>query len=88
MKWYVSNCNGDWEHSYGVKIDTLDNPGWTVSIDLSETYLSDRPFEKISEERSEDDWYFCEVKDGLFKAAGGIVNLEELLTIFLKWSAR
>lgn len=22
--WYVSHCNGEWEHTYGVKIDSLD----------------------------------------------------------------
>ena len=32
--WYESNCNDDWEHGYGVKIETLDNPGWLVQIDL------------------------------------------------------
>jgi len=35
--WYASVCDGDWEHTYGVKIGTLDNPGWTVDIDLRQT---------------------------------------------------
>lgn len=39
MNWYVRECDDDWEHSYGVKIDTLDNPGWTIAIDLRETSL-------------------------------------------------
>jgi len=30
--WYSSQCNGDWEHQYGISIDTLDNPGWSRSI--------------------------------------------------------
>jgi hypothetical protein len=25
--WYVSQCDGGWEHTYGISIDTLDNPG-------------------------------------------------------------
>lgn len=45
MNWYVRKCNNDWEHSFGVKIDTLDNPGWTVEIDLRETCLEGCPFE-------------------------------------------
>lgn len=45
MNWYVRECNNDWEHSYGVKIDTLDNPGWTIEIDLRETSLEGRSFE-------------------------------------------
>lgn len=24
--WYSSNCDGDWEHLYGITIRTLDNP--------------------------------------------------------------
>lgn len=28
--WHKLNCNGDWEHTYGIKIETLDNPGWLV----------------------------------------------------------
>ena len=34
QEWYVAQCDGDWEHSYGVKIDTLDNPGWSLKVDL------------------------------------------------------
>ena len=35
--WYQSNCNGDWEHQYGITIETTDNPGWSVKIDLKNT---------------------------------------------------
>jgi len=28
-------------HSFGVAIDTLDNPGWMVTIDLAETRWRD-----------------------------------------------
>ncbi len=38
--WYRSRCDGTWEHSYGVKIDTLDNPGWLVTVDLGERSLT------------------------------------------------
>jgi|GEM_PF-3181522 len=30
--WYQNQCDGDWEHKYGVSIETLDNPGWIVKI--------------------------------------------------------
>jgi len=42
QKWYFAQCDGDWEHSYGVRIDTVDNPGWTLEIDLVGTNL-DKP---------------------------------------------
>jgi len=31
--WYSNNCDGNWEHYNGIKIETIDNPGWSVSID-------------------------------------------------------
>ena len=34
--WYNSRCDGDWEHEFGIKIDTLDNPGWKITIDIDE----------------------------------------------------
>jgi hypothetical protein len=41
--WYLAQCNG-----LGTRrIDTLDNPGWIVTIDLKGTQLGDR--KKISE---------------------------------------
>jgi hypothetical protein len=30
QKWYLEQCNGDWEHSYGIEITTMDNPGWYI----------------------------------------------------------
>jgi len=41
-KWYSAQCDGDWEHQYGVSIGTLDNPGWTLEIDLRGTDSEDR----------------------------------------------
>ena len=35
--WYQSQCNGTWEHELGIVIDTIDNPGWLVKIDLRGT---------------------------------------------------
>ena len=26
--WYMAHCDDDWEHSFGVTIETIDNPGW------------------------------------------------------------
>ncbi|MET9563851.1 Imm53 family immunity protein [Streptomyces tauricus] len=32
QNWYAQQCDGDWEHEWGVEIAMLDNPGWNVSI--------------------------------------------------------
>ena len=38
-KWYAAQCNGDWEHQNGVKMETTDNPGWLVTINTEGTPL-------------------------------------------------
>ena len=31
--WFASRCDGTWENSFGVKIETTDNPGWWLTLD-------------------------------------------------------
>ncbi|MGZ3823129.1 MAG: Imm53 family immunity protein, partial [Mucilaginibacter sp.] len=59
--WYASNCDRDWEHSFGIKIETLDNPGWAITIDLEATKWEDLKFSE-NVELSEDDWFNIDVK--------------------------
>ena len=40
QSWYEKQCNSDWEHNYGIKIETLDNPGWSITVDLVDTNWS------------------------------------------------
>ncbi len=86
--WYASQCDGDWEHQHGVQLETLDNPGWRLTVDLEGTPLEGEPFQAVRDERTERDWVRCEVKNGRFEARCGPTNLEEVLTTFLDWAAR
>jgi Immunity protein 53 len=83
QEWYRSQCNGDWEHSYGVKIETLDNPGWLVSIDLTDTEWEHTLRPRKFVERSDIDWVQSEVTDRKFVGCGGVGNLCEVLELFL-----
>lgn len=83
--WYQSQTNGDWEHQYGIKINTLDNPGWSVEIDLTATELEKRKFDNIKVERSPNDWITCQVESDVFRAYCGPKNLSDVLEIFRKW---
>ena len=85
-EWYKSNCNGDWEHCYGIKIETLDNPGWWVSIELNGTELENKDFEKIAITKSDEDWLFCRVEDNVFNSSGDPDKLTKILEIFKNWS--
>ena len=84
-EWYASNCDGDWEHMYGVDITTLDNPGWHLKLNVLETLYEDVIFEDLIIERTDDDWVHCRKKDGKIDCAGGSRNLEEMLKIIKKW---
>lgn len=65
--WYSLNCNGTWEHQYGVEISTLDNPGWQVKIDLRGTRLDVVDGPRVEVTRSESDWVTCRVVDGQYR---------------------
>jgi len=86
--WYGAQCDGDWEHTYGIKLETLDNPGWLLYIDLVGTELQDKPFTRVHRGDSEEDadWLDCKVASGKFEAAGGVQNLPDMLDAFLSWA--
>ena len=85
--WYASCCDGDWEHQYGVKIDSLDNPGWWVKINLTGTKLEHIKFDQLSKRQSDTDWLDCQVKEKVFEGAGDAAKLEVILGIFLDWAS-
>src|SRR5688500_11087080 len=83
--WCLSQCDGDWEHGFGVHIETLDNPGWIVKINLIGTELEGQRFDRIKIERSEQDWILSWVEEDIFKCASGPLNLDESLSFFRTW---
>jgi hypothetical protein len=89
QRWYTINCNGDWEHSYGVSIwhgisvQTLDNPGWMVLIDLKETCLDASATPYVLHERNSTNWFGYKVENEKFEGIGGPENLTEILAYFL-----
>lgn len=55
LNWYHSHCDGDWEHCWGIKMSTIDNPGWSSKFYLNETELEDQSFKIVDIDRSEND---------------------------------
>jgi hypothetical protein len=86
---YHDLCNDSWEHEHGVKIDTLDNPGWSFEFDLRDTVFEDYSFQKITvvEGYEEDNnWVHCWFENGIFTGhAGGAHNLAKMILIFKEW---
>jgi hypothetical protein len=85
--WYVTQCDGEWEHEYGISIETLDNPGWFLKVDLRDTAMVDVMFAKREVRRSEHDWFIARVVDDRFEVACGPLNLGEAIHEFRLWVA-
>src|SRR5271170_7418203 len=89
QQWYADHCDGEWEHHYGIKIETLDNPGWRVTIDLTDTGLQEFPLTAI-EHRMEDRllWCRCWRDERAFQAACGAYGLKAVVATFIEWESR
>jgi hypothetical protein len=88
-EWYKARCNGTWEHSWGIKIDTLDNPGWTVTIDLADTEWQSAHWSEWRVEKGEDDWVRCWKDKAQFRGVGDPTKLRAIVEFFVtRCSAR
>lgn len=81
QSWYLSQCNDVWEHSHGIEITNIDNPGWEVRVSgsIGSDYL------EINVERDEIDWIHIKANETEFVGYGGPGNLNELLTLAVEW---
>lgn len=99
--WYTAQCDGDWDHHYGITIGTLDNPGWYVLINLAETPLEGATFDSVERHRSDENWVECRVVEAeaggkwigdvgrlQYRGAGGPHNLLEIVHTFREWALR
>jgi hypothetical protein len=86
QNWYTRQCDGDWEHTSGIKIETLDNPGWSVNIDLQDTRYNELPNVAIVDKKSDDsDWIVCRIVDGRFEGRGDAQKLLVIIQKFRSW---
>jgi hypothetical protein len=69
ITWYQSRCDDSWEHQYGVRLKTLDNPGRLLIIDLINTDSHGRTMAEVREGVASEDhpvslrWIHCFVSD-------------------------
>ena len=86
QSWYLAQCNAEWEHTRGVTIESLDNPGWSVTIDLIGTPLENKTMPALRQERSPRDWLVCEIERNQFHGAGDGLKLIAILDFFQNWA--
>jgi hypothetical protein len=92
QNWFTAHCDGEREHQHGIKIESCDNPGWWVKIDLVGTPLHSQAFPPIRENVDEADfqlgarWICCRVTDDIWHGAGDETKLPLILQSFLDWA--
>jgi hypothetical protein len=92
QQWYAKQCNGDWEHFQGITIESCDNPGWWVKINLTGTALENTSFVPIADAvdaagfQTGDRWLCCRIVDGSWNGSGDETKLEHILEVFLEWA--
>jgi hypothetical protein len=84
--WFQAQSDGEWEQSHGVTIETLDDPGWLVTIDLDGTPLENRSMPAIERDISKLDWLVCEVDRNRFRGQGDPGKLLSILETFQRWA--
>jgi hypothetical protein len=82
QNWFKDNCDGDWERGHGIQITTLENPGWVVEFDLSNTSLANLNLDEIFNENGRQNWYSVKIDNQKFSAAGDSGKLKFLLGLF------
>jgi hypothetical protein len=82
QNWYATNCDGDWEHEYGVRIETTDNPGWVLIVDLQQTDLYGRMWSREEISRSES-WVSAKSDGKKFISACDPRSLERAIGYFI-----
>jgi len=85
-EWYSAQCDGEWEHRWGIRLHTLDNPGWLVRISLVGTPLAGRSFPQLDRGSDEGDWIACQIDGTDWVGAGGAGQLRRILAVFLAWA--
>lgn len=83
--WYASQCDGEWEREYGVRISNVTNPGWSLSIDLIGTELEGRVVEiaPIDDDRN---WLYVHSDGRTFEALSSSPGLRRTVEAFRRFA--
>jgi hypothetical protein len=92
QEWYQRHCDGEWEHARRITIESCDNPGWWVRIDIAGTELETRSFlpvmVNVDAQRFQEGprWLCCHVENGVWNGAGDETRLPDIIARFLAWA--
>ena len=82
VAWFAAHCDGDWEHDVGIRVATLDNPGWRVDIRIEDTELQGIEIDWKVDEQSEQEWLQWRATGRFFEARCGPKDLGRAFDAF------
>jgi hypothetical protein len=82
IDWFRDHCDGDWEHDLGIRLATLDNPGWSLDVHIAGTDLEGIVVESRFTEESEHVWLQWRSTGRTFEANCGPNDLPRALAAF------
>lgn len=69
VNWYAEQCDGDWEHEFGIRLVTLDNPGWNLEVDLVGTEWEGRVVSRTRRDFDDGGWITFASDGAVFDAS-------------------
>lgn len=82
VRWFEQQCDGDWEHDLGIRIETLDNPGWALNVRIEDTELDGQVADWQRIDEGDDQWVHWRATGVMFEARCGPGDLERALRAF------
>ncbi len=89
--WYQRQCNGEWEHRQGMRLESLvttgalENPGWHLTINLVGTSAVNARPQQLRLETQGGDWLACSIAGECFEGSGDPRRLEQIIGVFRRW---
>ena len=87
INWFAAHCDGDWEHDLGIRIETLDNPGWAIDVRIEDTELEGITTDWHRWEQGEESWLHWRSTGSTFEARCGVADLELALDAFATFAS-
>jgi hypothetical protein len=83
--WYQRQCNGEWEHTQGVRLKSLDDPGWHLTINLAGTSAVNARPQELRLDTQSGGWLACSIAGECFEGSGDPRKLEQIIGVFRRW---
>jgi hypothetical protein len=83
--WYQSQCDGVWEHSRGMRLESLADSGWRLTIHLAGTSAANARPQRINLDTPCGEWIDCSISENRFQGSGDPRKLEKIIGVFRQW---